>query len=143
MLKAKLRRCKMIRRKQTRTYESRKLTLEQRIARLERAVSKKRSLYRSVNEGLDKVFSAEVESAVANKLGDDYTVTVELDKDALFVWVEDEYEEGGGEFKIEEGPDGYVVSDVDMMRRPNFEIGTAIDAADIADIIAKAINNYW
>lgn len=142
MLKAKLRRCKMIRRKPARTYESRKLTLEQRIARLEMIARSNRC--RTIkNESADMNFRAEVERAVANKLGDDYTVTVELDKGALFVWVEDEYEEGNGEFKIEEGPDGYVVSDVDMMRRQNFEIGTAIDAADIADIIAKAIDDYW
>ena len=122
---------------------NRKLTLEQRIARLERAVAGNRTSRRRVNEGFDRVFRAEVQSAVANKLGDSYTVTAELDKGALFVWVEDEYEEGGGEFKIEEDSDGLIVSDVDMTRRPNFKIGTASDAADIADIIAKAINDYW
>ena len=137
----------MIKRKPARTFESRKLTLEQRIARLEMiARSNRRRTMK--NEGIDMSFRSEVERAVANELGDYYHVTAELDRGTLFVYVEDdEAAEGGewgitGDFRIDEGPDGYVVSTTDRSGEPLHEEGVAADADEIASLISNCIYEY-
>jgi hypothetical protein len=127
---------------------NRKLTLEQRIARLERAVAGNRTSRRRVNEDLDMSFGNKVKAAVEDILGDYYNVTVELKKGALFVYVEDDeaangYEYGiAGDFRVDESPDGYIVSDTDSSYEKGYEEGTARDANGIAEIITDVIAGY-
>ena len=137
-------------RNRDRKFESRKLTLEQRIARLERAIAGNRSSRRRVNEGLDMGFGNRVKAAVERYLGgfDYYTVAVELKSGALFVDVQDEeamngYEYGiAGYFRIDEDPAGYMVSVADGNDEIEYELGTARDVKDIADLITNEIGNY-
>ena len=126
---------------------NKKLTLEQRIARLEMIVRSNRRRTMK-NEGIDMDFRIKVERAVANELGEFYHVTTELDNGALFVYVEDDDSVAGdpygiaGDFRIDEGPDGYVVNDTDMSGEPLHEEGVAADADEIATIISDCIYRY-
>lgn len=126
---------------------NKKLTLEQRIARLEMMVRSNRR--RTIkNEGIDMDFRTKVERAVANELGEFYHVTTELDNGALFVYVEDDDSIAAdpygitGDFRIDEGPDGYVVNDTDRSGEPLHEEGVASDADEIAIIISDCIYQY-
>lgn len=135
-------------RNRNRKFEFRNLTLEQRIARLEKAIVGNKTSRRRVNEGLDVNFRVRVETAVGDILGDYYFVRTKISRGALFVYVEDEeaangYEYGiAGDFRVDEDPDGYVVSVTDSTEKPNYECGTARDADEVAEIITDQIAEY-
>lgn len=126
----------------------RKLTLEQRIARLEKMIARSNCHRTMKNEGIDMGLRTKVKRAVANELGEFYHVTTKLDKGALFVYVEDDDSVAGdpygitGDFRIDEGPAGYVVSETDRSGEPIYKIGVAADANEIAELISDCIYKY-
>jgi hypothetical protein len=121
--------------------KNRKLTLEQRIARLENVLKASRRgtrKFESANMALD------LESALDDELGEFYSINVTSNNGRLIADVDDGQPEWsiGGTFEVVPTKTYYEVNVLGGDGKFEYEIGTASDMEEAAELIAEEIDKW-
>lgn len=120
---------------------SRKLTLEQRITRLENAI-------KQGSGGARKFESANMahnlESALDDELGEFYSINVTSNNGRLIADVDDGQPEWsiGGTFEVVPTKTYYEVNVLGGDGKFEYELGTASDMEEVAELIAEEIDKW-
>ncbi len=120
--------------------KNRKLTLEQRITRLENVINRVRGVrkFESANVAFD------LESALDDNLGEFYNISVTARGDRFIADIDDGEPEWSvcGTFEVVPTKVYYVVNVLDSAGNLEYELGTASDMEEAAELIAKEIDNW-
>ena len=121
--------------------KNRKLTLEQRIARLENAV---KANSRGTRKFEDVNLARDLENELDKQLGEFYNINVVAKGNRLIADVDDGEPEWstGGTFEVVPTKVYYEVNVLDGAEEQLYELGTANDMEDVAELIAEEIEHW-